>query len=630
VRRAVATSRRLRRPRLPAGLVGTALLALVGNLVLELTPLVVVHGQAWHYRSAAYPAMFALGFLVLWLLVGLIHALTGRLSGTVAVTACLTVALAFADYNKLSVRREPIYPDDMRFAGQIGFLMHMVGPWTVVVLTLSLVLAAVLGFFVVRALSRRFPAGLRSVRDPRTRRRRVVVRAVTGGTCLVMLAYLSQFNTPGNVARGAYEALGATWRPYSQEHNYLSNGFVGGFLNNVDVPSHRPPAGYSRAEMDRIVARYRQAAVRIDRSRVPGRLAHVNVVLVLSESFSDPEALAGVKVGHDPIPFTRRLMSRTTSGSMMAQDIGGGTANMEFEALTGMSASQLPSQLEVPYDQLIPRYRSFPSAVGWLDRAGHRTVAIHPFTPTMYRRSEVYRTFGMDEFIHDTTMHEQRRSGHHGFISDASAFHEVERTLRSNSKPVLVNLVTMQNHMPYSGRYDDPVPVTDRDGNPLTDIGQYARGLQHTDGALRQFIARLRASHEKTVVVFYGDHLPGGYPQSVFAANDNLTMHQTPFFVWANFPGPTAPQPTTSPAHFMDLALQRADAAVPPFYALLQELRHAAPAMEDGLLLGPHGGRLHPGRLPARTSRLLHDYRLVQYDLSVGHRWSRQGMFTTP
>lgn len=602
----------------------------MANLVLELTPLLVVHGQAWQFRSAAYPAMFALGFLVLWLLVSLIHALTGRLSVTVAVTACLTLALAYADYNKLSVRREPIYPDDMRFTGQIGFLMHMVGPWTVVVLTGSLVVAAALGFVVVRALSRRFPASLRAVRDPRTRRRRAVVRAVTGSACLLLLAYLSQFNSPGNLARGAYEALGATWRPYSQENNYLSNGFVGGFLNNVDVPSHRAPAGYSRAEMDRIVARYQHEAERINRSREPGRLAHVNVVLVLSESFSDPEALAGVNVKHDPIPFTRRLMSRTTSGSMFAQDIGGGTANMEFEALTGMSASQLPSQLEVPYNQLVPQYRTFPSAVSWLEGAGHRTVAIHPYTPTMYRRNDVYRTFGIDHFIHDTTMHEQRRSGHHGFISDASAFHEVERTLRRSSKPVLVNLVTMQNHMPYSGRYDDPVRVTAGDGTPLPDIGQYARGLEHTDRALRQFIARLRASQEKTVVVFYGDHLPGGYPQSVFAANGNLAMHRTPFFVWANFPGPTSSQPTTSPAHFMDLALQRADAAVPPYYAMLSELRHAVPAMEDGLLLGPHGGRLRPDHLSARTSRLLHDYRLVQYDLSVGHRYSQHGMFTTP
>jgi sulfatase-like protein len=601
--------------------------AVLCNLVLELTPLTVMYHQVWRERPAAYFALFLLGSLVLWLVVGLVHAVTGRLSLTVAVSAVVTVALAYADYNKLRVRREPIYPADMRFTGDIGFLIDMVGVPTVIVLTSSFVVVAVLGFLGARALSRRLPA--RRARERGTRGRRLAVRALTAALCLVALAYLSHFNAPGNAGRAAYDALGARWRPYSQERNYLSNGFVGGFLYNVDVPPRPAPAGYSRAEMDRIVARYRAEADRINRTRDPHGLADVNVVMILSESFSDPEALTGVHVGRDPIPFTRELMRHTTSGWMRAQDIGGGTANMEFEALTGMSMDLLPPQIEVPYESLVPRYHSFPSAVRWLEHDGHRAVAIHPYTTQMYRRSEVYRTFGFEQFIHDTTMHEAHRIGHDGYISDASAFHEVERTLHRARKPVFVNLVTMQNHMPYAGRYDAPLAVRGPDGKPLPDVGQYARGLTYTDRAVHQLIDSLRSSSEKTVVVFYGDHLPGIYPESVFKANGDRVMHQTPFFVWANFPGPASPQPTTSPAHFMDLALQRANAAVPPYYALLQELRRTVPTMEDGALLDPQGHRLSRSRLPARTARLLHDYRMVQYDLSVGHRYSERGLFGT-
>lgn len=609
------------------GLLGTAVVAVLCNLVLELTPLTATYHQAWHHRPAAYFVLFALGSLVVWLVVGLVHAVTGRLSLTVAVSACVTAAMAYADYNKLRVRREPIYPADMRFTGDIGFLIDMVGVPTVVVLTVSFVVVAVLGFLAARALSRRFPA--RRVRERGSRGRRLALRALTATLCLVALAYLSHFNSPRNAARAAYDALGAQWRPYSQQRNYLTNGFVGGFLYNVDIPPRPAPAGYSRAEMGRIVARYREAADRINRTRDPRGLSDVNVVMVLSESFSDPEALAGVHVGRDPIPYTRRLMRHTTSGWMRAQDIGGGTANMEFEALTGMSLSLLPPQMEVPYQELVPRYHSFPSVVRWLEHDGHRAVAIHPYTTQMYRRSDVYRSFGFERFIHDTTMHEAHRIGHDGYISDASAFHEVERTLRRERRPVFVNLVTMQNHMPYAGRYDAPLSVRGPDGQPLPDVGQYARGLTYTDRALHQLIDSLRSSSEKTVVVFYGDHLPGSYPDSVFAANGDRTMHQTPFFVWANFPGPTSPQPTTSPAHFMDLALQRANATVPPYYALLQELRHAVPTMEDGTLLDARGHRLDPHRLPARTARLLHDYRMVQYDLSVGHRYGERGLFST-
>ena len=198
-------------------------------------------------------------------------------------------------------------------------------------------------------------------------------------------------------------------------------------------------------------------------------------MLLLDESFSDPERLAGVHVAGDPIPFTRRLMATTMSGPMLALAVGGGTANVEFETLTGMSMALFPPQFRVPYQALVPSYSSFPSVVGWLRDRGHATVAIHPFSTEMYRRREVYRAFGIERFVHDTTMAERSRSGRHGYISDASAFHELERQLVGQAAPLLANVVTMQNHLPYTGRYADPLEVTGPDGERLSDAGQHAR-----------------------------------------------------------------------------------------------------------------------------------------------------------
>jgi hypothetical protein len=80
----------------------------------------------------------------------------------------------------------------------------------------------------------------------------------------------------------------------------------------------------------------------------------------------------------------------------------------------------------------------------------------------------------------------------------------------------------------------------------------------------------------------------------------------------------------------MDLLLQRANAPVPPYYALLHELRQQVPAMEGGVLLDRSGQAVTPGHLSARAARLLHDYRLVQYDLSVGSRFSTRTMLGEP
>jgi phosphoglycerol transferase MdoB-like AlkP superfamily enzyme len=619
------TWRRYAGPFLP-GLTGTLLVAVLCNLVLELVQLTDTGGYPWRFKSLAFPSMFVLGSLVLWLLVGLVHAVVGRLWVTTALMATATVVVAVADHEKVRLLHEPVYPSDWAFVGDLSFLSEIVGRRVVVLLVVAVLVIALAAFLGARALGRRLAARAGPPQPQPPPRTRVLVRILTGALCLLGIGYLGGFNDPGNAVRETYDVLGAKWRPWSQQRNYLGNGFVGGFLYNLPVPAMVRPADYSRAEMARITERYTAAADRINRHRDPQGLRDVNVVMVLSESFSDPTALAGVHVPEDPIPFTRRLMASTTSGAMLAQNIGGGTANMEFEALTGMSMSQLPPQLRVPYQSLIPRFATFPSAVEWLKREGHRAIAIHPFTPEMYRRREVYQALGFDEFVHDDTMHEQDTSGHDGYISDQAAFDEVRRRIDGSADPLLVHLVTMQNHIPFPDRYDDPAHVTGPDGERLSQTGQYVRGISHTDVALTEFIGRLERSDERTVVVFYGDHLPATYPDSVFQANGKRRMHQTPFFVWANFAGHDARQPTTSPIHFMDLMLQRTGTAVPPYYALLQRLREQLPAMDSGMYVNG-SDRLVPRRdLPARVVRLLHDYRLVQYDLSAGKRYSEDVM----
>jgi Sulfatase len=618
------------RPFLP-GLAVTGVLALVCNAVLEVPGLVDVSGRShpWSYKTPAFVGLFLLGTLVVWCVVGLVHAVVGRIRVTAALALTGTALVAVAGYQKVRLRQEPLYPADWAFAGDIGFLAEVVGPRVVVLLVLAVLALGGAGFAATGALLRRLSLRGRGMREPVTTRARLLVRALAGGLCLVSLGYLSQFNSPGNAARGAYEALGASWMPWSQERNYLGNGFVGGFLYNLQVPAMTKPPGYSATAMDRITDRYTRAAERINRTRDPDALDDLNVVTVLSESFSDPTDLEGVHVQEDPIPFTRRLARSTVSGRMLAQNVGGGTANMEFEALTGMSMSQFSPQL-VPYQMLVPEHRTFPSAVGWFEQQGHRTVAVHPFTTEMYRRREVYPTFGFDEFVWGTRMRPRTFIQDNPYISDAAAFAEVRRRIGAEQHPLFLHLVTMQNHIPYPEKYDDAPPVTDPEGTPMPDIEQYVRGLTYSDQAMRDLVTDLQRSDERTVLVFFGDHLPGVYPPSVLRANTRRAMRETPFLVWANFPGPEERQPTTSPIHFMDLLLERADAAVPPFYALLHEMRQEVPAMDSGMVVDASDRLVGRAQLSPRATRLLRDYRMVQYDLSVGERHTAEAMFTTP
>ena len=100
--------------------------------------------------------------------------------------------------------------------------------------------------------------------------------------------------------------------------------------------------------------------------------------------------------------------------------------------------------------------------------------------------------------------------------------------------------------------------------------------------------------------------------------------------MWANFAKFEEPQPTTSPWDFMNLVFAQVDAAVPPYYALLDELHQEVPAMDGEVIVDGDNQTVDAADLSPRAKALLHDYRMVQYDLSVGKRYSLSSMFSSP
>ena len=52
--------------------------------------------------------------------------------------------------------------------------------------------------------------------------------------------------------------------------------------------------------------------------------------------------------------------------------------------------------------------------------------------------------------------------------------------------------------------------------------------------------------------------------------------------------------------------------------------------MEQGEYHLPDGRQVSEDELGARAQELLHDYRLVQYDLSIGHRYVADQLFDQP
>ncbi|QNN53355.1 LTA synthase family protein [Nocardioides mesophilus] len=614
--------------RAAAPVLTSMLAAVLAYLVLDLVQLDGDVGALVDRDLLRVPVVTLLGSAVIWAMILAVWALAGRLTVAIGVLVLATAVLGFANHMKLGLRLEPLLPSDVAYLSQVGFLTEMVGTTDLVVLGLTVLALGAATAWGVRRLARRRPRP-----GPRTDRRRwaatVVVRVVVLALSLSFLDYAAHFNRPGNEIRAAYDAGGAQWAFWNQRANYERNGFVGGVLYNLGVPPMKMPRGYSAAAMDDLVRRYDGAAEQIN-ARRSGALDDVNIVVVLSESFSDPTQVKGIRFEGDPIPYTRQVMEQNPSGRMLAQMFGGGTANMEFEALTGMSMSQFAPQMASPYQMLVPHYDTFPSAVRMLEDRGHDAIAIHPFTTQMYRRSTVYPILGFEDFVSKGELQHEETIDHSGKISDASAFDEVDYQIARHDKPLLVNLVTMQNHYPSRAIYDDPIPVHGIDGKAEENAAGYLRGLRHSDDALRDFLTGLRGSSEKTAVIFYGDHQPPFWPQRIQDRTGELGMHSTPYFLWANFPlRQVGPDALTSPIFFLPMLYEAAGAPVTPYYALLTRLHEQITAMEVGDYAVPGHGLVGEDGLEAAAARVLRDYRMVQYDLAAGKRYSLDGMLGT-
>ena len=593
--------------------------AAVCNLTIELLQ------SSGGFTFALKPALFLLGTALIWCALVVVWALTGRLRVAAGVLAVATLLVGYANHAKMVLRREPLYPDDFAVAPHPEFLGQMVGWTTVALVFAGIVLVVGLVFFGAWRWRRRTPRW-------RPTNRRQLLAAVGGRLAVVavgagLLLYAAEFNEPGNAVRAAYRVGNAEWASWSQEKNYTHNGFVGGMLYNLDVPTMKRPDGYSRATMVEIADRYAQAAAAVNAQRSPDTLGDVNIVVVLSESFSDPTWLDGIELAEDPIPYTRSLMEATSSGRLLAQRYGSGTANMEFETLTGMSTSQFDPRLMTPYQMLIPRYDSFPSFVGMAKGLGYSRVAVHPFDTYMYRRETVYPILGFEDLIDNRELTIRKRIQESPFISDNAAFTEVLHQIDDHDAPLFTHLVTMQNHFPMGDSYDAPMTVRGVSGSTEDDAAAYVRGLSYSDRAMRKFIASLEASGEKTAVVFFGDHLPPVWPDDIAERNGPIGMRETPFFLWSNFLPLDDPQPLTSPIYLLPLLLDQLGAQLPPYYELLRQLHAEVPAMRQGQLYDGEGNRIDPADLSDTARQLLRDYRLVQYDLSVGQRYSQDEMF---
>ena len=597
--------------------------------------------------------------LLLWgVLYVMLLMLTNRFWVATPLFLAVTFIVAVIEHFKVSIRYEAILPSDLNFlkadAGNLMSFMPAGAQWTILIAVVAFAAFVALFVFLNHCDARRGRL-FRSV-NKQSRSVNAIVRLllilVPG---LFFTLYSMQVSTVGSWAKNFATAMGDKPSMWDSVYDAQRNGPLVAFTRQLNPKVMVKPDDYSEETMKQVAARYEKVAKKINTKR-SANMTDSTVIYVLSESFSDPSRVPGLKVNKDSMPNIRKIKQNTTSGLMLSSGYGGGTANLEYMGLSGLSMANFDSSLTSPYQQLVPSEHWTPT-INQMWGASKNSIGLHPYESSMYSRATNYKKFGFSHFYTLTgpdVISHQDKIDDSPYVSDEATYQSTLEEVKKTKSNQFLQVITMQNHMPYHEWYkNNDFKASSTTGKPLKDdekesIETYQKGASLTDGATADFLDELDQLDKPVTVVFYGDHLPGIYSSASADDDNSLALHQTDYFIWSNKASGTQGNKIdndeySSPNFFVAQAAEHMDAKVSPYLAFLTEMHAKISAMEppvvnniqgwdripegQNIYLDSKGKPMAESDFDAETKQLLSDYRLIQYDITAGKNYLKGTSF---
>ncbi|MBQ8156858.1 LTA synthase family protein [Candidatus Saccharibacteria bacterium] len=586
-----------------------------------------IHNWEYTWRFVfGSPLAFLFNALLMTLAVVALWAIVRRPAIAIGMMWTFVTILTYVHINKYSSRGTPLLPEDFQLASQASSLSKFVSIDSVLRMVAAVVLFWLLVYLLDLLLQKKakwlFWSNTQSTKW--YKRRQLGKRTTTLALCALLLFALTDFARHTDGQRYTPTFLGTFFTAWNQNRNYSDNGFILGFLYNLQKLQLDEPAGYSEEVIRNLRSKYETIATEKNKERKNIADEDVSLVIILNESFFDPTVeFQGLKFsdyyrheGGDVLPVFHQLQKKYPSGLMYSLDYGGGTANIEFETLTGLTNYWAKT---VPYTALIPKAGEIPSIASMLTAKDYVSTAIHPYNNGMYKRNIALANEGFQSFISDTEMKHQERDGQSEYINDASAYAETLDILKASDKNQVLALITMQNHTPYhSWIYDNPqfkITSDTVDEERKAQIATYYQSMHNSDKYLGDFIEQLDALDKKVAVLFFGDHSAGVF--DLTNSSEQKTVRDlsrvTPYFIYANFDHQfdSLKLPTTSPNCMVNTLLNKFNYQKSALYYLLDEVCTEEPILAE-TYLEDRG---------TSDAAVLKDYELITYDILSGKKY---------
>lgn len=314
-------------------------------------------------------------------------------------------------------------------------------------------------------------------------------------TCVgvwIFVLLFTNFSVKHNIISDDFANLGEAYKDY---------GFAYCFTNSIIDNGIDEPEDYSKetvlelkAELDTVVPE--------------GEKKTPNVIIIQLESFFDPKDVVGLNMSEDPVPTFTKLKEEYPSGYFTVPALGAGTANTEFEVITGMSSGYFGAG-EYAYKTTV-NDTPVESLCSILKKEGYGTYAIHNNKSSFYDRKDVYDTMGFDAFISLEYMYDVEYT-YNGWAKDFTLVDDIMKCMKETKGQDFVYTISVQAHGRYPEKMDeweDYIQVDYEDESLVPAYDYYINQIHEMDMMIEDLIEELDAYGEDYVLLLYGDHLP--------------------------------------------------------------------------------------------------------------------------
>nr|WP_302700170.1 LTA synthase family protein [uncultured Blautia sp.] len=323
-----------------------------------------------------------------------------------------------------------------------------------------------------------------------------------------------------------------------------------------------------------------------------------NIIFVQLESFFDPTLVEYLNISEDPIPNFRKLMKEYTSGYYKVPSVGAGTANTEFESITGMSLHYFGPG-EYPYKSIL-KETTCESAPYVLKNLGYSTHAVHNNEANFYGRRSIFPNLGFDTFTSAEYMSEEEDKNPLGWTKDEILTDEIIKCLDSTEESDYIYTISTQGHGAYPEEQliDDPeITVSGAETEAQNNQWEYyCNEIHEMDNFVKELTDALADYPEGVILVMYGDHLP----TMGLTVEDlkNKYLFQTQYVMWDNF------------------GLEKKDENLAAYQMAAEVMDRAG--IHEGTIF-----RYHQARRNTRNYQV--DLETLQYDVLYGKKYSYDG-----